>query len=97
MHRLNDAKIPGASSDTMPEMRMFITIASHRYGVSANTMNAPATNTPTTARSFRPSPGSRSMSRDASGMPRLSPITAAGSVAAPMKPRARWSRSNTCS
>src|SRR4051812_2729961 len=41
MQRLSDAKMPGASSATMPEMRMFIAIASHRTGVSAKSMNAP--------------------------------------------------------
>ncbi len=81
----------------MATTKMFIVIASQRYGVSAYSANAPATSTPTTASSRRPTPGSEIISRDANGTPTRMPRTAPGCVAALMKPRSATLRWNTWS
>ena len=93
----SDAKMPGARSAARPEMRMLAPTATHSAGASASAIHAPAMPTAMNDRSLRPSPGSLSINRDASGIPRKMPTTCAGSAIAATKPRCASSRWKTCS
>ncbi len=89
--------MPGTSSDANAATRKFIAIASHNHGASANTTHAAATRMPTIASMRSPSPGSRNMSRDASGMPRSRATIWPGSAKAATIPRWKSSRWKICS
>jgi len=62
-------------------------MATASTGASAKATHAPAMPTATIDSSRSPIPGSRSMRREASGMPMRMPTTWAGSVAPATKPR----------
>ena len=84
----SDAKMPGARSAESPEMTMFDATATQSHGASAKVIQAPAMPMARIESSFSPRPGSFSISRDASGMPRMMPTICAGSAIAPTKPAA---------
>ena len=89
--------MPGASSAASPEMRMLATTATQSTGASANTIQAPAMPTATNESSRSPMPGSFSISRDASGIPSMMPMTPSGSALAATNPRCDSARWNTSS
>ena len=83
----SDAKMPGTNRAERPETTKFIAIATPSVGASANAVHAAAMTMPRIASSRRPSPGSRSMRRDASGMPSRIASIWPGSANAATTPR----------
>ena len=81
----------------MPVIRTLAMIATASTGANANATHAPAMPTATIDSRRSPSPGSRSMSREASGMPMRMPTTWAGSATPATKPRCDSERSKTSS
>ena len=93
----SDAKMPGPRSAAMPEIKTLAMTATASTGASAKATHAPAMPTATIDSRRRPSPGSRSMRREASGMPMRMPMTWAGSVTPATKPRCDSERLKTSS
>ena len=93
----SDAKMPGARSALIPVIRTLAMTATASTGANANVTHAPAMPTATIDNRRSPSPGSRSMSREASGMPMRMPTTWAGSEMPATKPRCDSERPNTSS